>query len=113
MRPIGQHPFARWSRKNAALGARLPGTLALIVGVEAVVEGLVERPIAGQVLGENERLEKPGYVCEVPFRRASIFHRLDCHVLGAERLDELMREVPRIQQAVFEIPVPLDRCALN
>ena len=113
VRAIGHDPLARRSGQHAALGARLSRPLALIVGVEAVVEGVVEGAVMRQVFGENECLEKPGDVGEVPFGGACVFHGLDGHVLGAERRRKLVRQAAHIQQPVFEHAAALDRRSLN
>ena len=113
VRAIGHDPLARGSRQHAAFGARLPRPLAFIVGVEAVVEGVVEGAVMRQVLGENECLKKPGDVCEVPFGGACVFHGLDGHVLGAERRRKLVRQAAHIEQPVFEHAAALDRRSLN
>ena len=102
VRAVGQHLLARRPREHAALRARLPRALALVVGIEAIVEGRVEDLVARQVLGKDEGLEEPGDVRQVPLGRARIVHRLDRHVLGRERLGELEREAARLEQALLQ-----------
>ena len=81
MGAIGHDPLARRPCEQPPLGARLPRALALVVGVEAVVEAVVEHPVAGQVLGKDKCFKEPRHMREVPLRRARILHRLDRHVL--------------------------------
>ena len=56
------------------------------------VEEHAERGMKGLALriapGENERLEEPRGVREMPLRRARLGHRLDRAILGGERSDE-------------------------
>ena len=108
MRAIRQNALDRRSRENAAPGARLARPLAFVIGIEAVVEGFIEHPVAGQVLGENEGLEEPRDVREVPFGRARILRRLDGHVLGRQRVRQSLGQVPRVEQTVFENALTFD-----
>src|ERR1700678_1328828 len=62
----------------------MTGSDGLVVRVEDVREGVVERAVPGGVLAEDERLEEPRYVGPVPFRGAHVGHRLDCLILGAQ-----------------------------
>ena len=101
MRAIGQHLLGRGARQHATLGARLPGPLALVIGVEAVVERGVESPVVRQMLGEDEGLEEPGDVGQVPLGRAGVVHGLDGHVLGRQRRGELQGKAPRLEQALL------------
>src|SRR5262245_18558195 len=50
---------------------------------------------------------------EVPFGRARVFHRLDRHVLRRERACQVLREVARVEQAVFENALAVDSGALD
>ena len=102
MRAIGENALGRRPRKDAALRARLPRPLALVIRIEAIVEVGIEGSIAGQVLGQDEGLEEPGDMRQVPFGRAGIVHGLDGHVLGGERLGELERQAPRLEQALLQ-----------
>jgi hypothetical protein len=77
----------------AALGPGVPGADGLVVRVEQVAEGLVERLVAGVVGLEDERLEEPGGVGPVPLRGADVGHRLDGLVLGTERRGQRLGEV--------------------
>src|SRR5512143_498571 len=75
---------------------------ALVIGVEAIFEALVEHAIAGQEALQQEGLEEPGGVREVPFGRARIVHRLDDLVLIAQWRRKLGRERARLHEARLE-----------
>ncbi len=66
----------RRAREHAASGTRLTRAYALVVGVEQEIELRIEGAVAGEILFEDHRLEKPGRMREVPFCRARIGHRL-------------------------------------
>ena len=85
MLPIGENPIERRPGEKSALRPGLPGTLVLIVGVEAIVERLIEQRIASQIGRQDKGFEKPSCMSEMPFGRTGVFHRLDDHVFGAER----------------------------
>ena len=85
------------------LRARMPVALGLVVGIEAVVEVVGERPIAGQMLAQDEGLVEPGRVREVPLGGARVVHGLDGLVLVAQGHGERQRQRPAVAQAGFEI----------
>ena len=70
----------RRAAEHSALGPRMPLALALVIAVEQVGEALVERPVAGHMIAQNEGLEEPGRVGEVPFGRRGVGERLDRRV---------------------------------
>jgi hypothetical protein len=109
----GENALARRPREHAAPGARLPRTLALVVGIEAIVESIVEGAVSGEVRAENKGLKKPGNVCEVPFGGARVFHRLDGHVLGAERCRQFVRKMSRNEEPIFECTTARNGRTLN
>ena len=57
-----------------------------VVRVEQVGEERVERPVVGGVRAEQERLEEPTGVREVPLGRAGLGGGLELVVLGLQRL---------------------------
>ena len=65
-----------------------------VVGIEEVGVGLVRGLVAGEVGLQEEGLEEPAHVRQVPLGGADVLHRLDDVVLGGERLAELLRERP-------------------
>jgi hypothetical protein len=79
------------AREMAALGPRERMSDALVIRVEQMVVASVERLITAQMRHEHERLEEPRRVCEVPFRRADVGHRLHDVVLRPERRTERFR----------------------
>src|SRR5687768_688258 len=64
---IGANLTGAWPRQQPASGARLPRPDTLVVGVEAILETLVEDLIAGKERLEQERLEEPRRMREMPF----------------------------------------------
>ncbi len=97
---IGAHLMAGGPREQSALRPRVPGADALVIGIEAVLEALVEHAIAGQEALQHESLEEPGGVGEMPLGRARIVHGLDDLVLVAQRARKPGGERPRLDQAV-------------
>ncbi|MCY1303951.1 hypothetical protein D9M70_536830 [compost metagenome] len=88
VRAIGPHPGQRRSRQQTALRPRLARAEGFVIGIEQVGEGGIERAVVRCVRGEQKGLEEPGGMGQVPFGRAGIGHRLDDHVLLAERRDQ-------------------------
>ena len=74
-----------------AARARVADAVAdgVVVGIEEHPEPRVERPVAGDVALENEGLEKPRRVREMPLHRARVGHRLQRAVLGGQRSRQL------------------------
>ena len=99
---IGAHLLRRGPRQEPALRARMPGAHALVIGIEAIFEALVEDAIVGEEALQQERLEEPGGVSEMPFGRARIVHHLDDLVLVAQGLGKLGGERPRCDQPVAQ-----------
>jgi hypothetical protein len=66
----------------------------VVVGIEEEIEARVEAPVAGVRAGEDERLEEPAGVREVPPDRARVRHRLGRAVLGRERFRDALRRAP-------------------
>jgi len=78
---IPLHIGQRRSRDEPALRARVYLADALVVAVEQHPKARIERPEAGLVRFQDEGLEEPGGVREVPLRRAGIRHRLNLAIL--------------------------------
>ncbi len=55
---VGEHAFGRWSRQQPALRARMPRAQALVVGVEAIVEGVIEQPGSRRDAASARRFRK-------------------------------------------------------
>jgi hypothetical protein len=83
MGAVGEDAIARRPREESALAARLPRPMRFVIGIEAIVESLVERLKAVEMAGENEALEEPSRMRKMPFGRTGVVHRLDGHILGA------------------------------
>ena len=61
----------------------------VVVAVEEPVEVGVEGFVAGEEVAEDEGLEEPACVGEVPLCGAGVWARLDHEVFGGERSDEV------------------------
>ncbi len=85
MPAIGINLLDPWTRQHAAPRSRKGQAMGLVVGVEQVVVGLVQAPVARQVGQQHEGLEEPGDVCQMPFRRAHLRCALDDIVLHLQR----------------------------
>jgi hypothetical protein len=82
---VALHVDERRPRDQASAGARMLLSHTLVVAVEENPEGRIERLVGGRVALEQEGLEEPGDVGEVPLGRARVGHRLHLAVLGRER----------------------------
>jgi len=81
---IGADGVDRRARQKASLGARMARADRLVIGIEQVGEGRVERPVGGIERRQDKGLEKPAGVRQMPLCRADIGHRLDRLVLGRQ-----------------------------
>ena len=81
------------SAQVAALGARVHVADRVVVRVEDPLVTIVDGRVAGLPRAEDEALEEPGRVPQVPLRRARFDARLDDLVLDGERRRELERRV--------------------
>ena len=68
----------------AALASCVPWPGGLVIGVEEECELRIERRITIEVHAKDERLEEPGDVGAMPFRRAAVRHGLHDLILGRE-----------------------------
>jgi hypothetical protein len=82
---IGMHLVEAGARDQPPLRARVPCAHRLVVRIEEKAEALVEAHVAASMRLEQESLEKPSRVREMPFGWARVGHRLDDLVLGAQR----------------------------
>ncbi len=76
------------SRQKAALRARMARPDRFVIGVEQIGEGGVEFAVSRVEGTEQEGLEEPAGVRQMPFRRADIRHRLDRLILGRQVTSE-------------------------
>src|SRR5262245_21139851 len=72
MLAIGAHLVGRGARQQAALAAWLSRPDALVIGVEAIFEALVENAVALEKGLEHEGFEEPARVGEMPFGGACV-----------------------------------------
>ncbi len=87
MASIRENGVEARARKKAALRTRMALADRLVVGVEEHPEGGIENAIAAHRL-EQEGLEKPRGVSEVPLHRARVGHGLQRAILGRQRRGE-------------------------
>ena len=81
------------SREQPALRARpIAGLGLLVVGIEQMVEALVEHAVTGQKGLEQKGLVEPGHMRQVPFRRAGLDPGLQPVVLHHQRLAQALGE---------------------
>ena len=74
--------------EHAAARARVALALALVIGIEQIGPALVAQAIAGDMVAQDEGLEEPAGVGEVPFGRRGVGHRLEGGVgVGQRRGD--------------------------
>ncbi len=73
------------TRQQAPFGTRILNPNLIIVGIEQVGEIVVPRGIAGASLRQDEGLEKPSGMGQVPAGRAGIRHGLDDVILNCQR----------------------------
>ena len=91
---VREHLAHRGAGNQSASGAAVALARLHVVRVEKVGVSFIQRLVVGVVRAQDERLEKPAYMRQVPFRRAYIFHRLDDVILRDERLAERFSELP-------------------
>ena len=88
---VAAHFRHRRARQRAAQRARELVADAVVVGVEEVLEGGVERPVAVRERLQQEGLEEPGRVRQMPARRAGIDDRLHHVVFGGQGFAQRFR----------------------
>src|SRR5690242_16951641 len=85
-------------RQHSAPGTRMPRAERLIVRIEEKVVALVERTIAGRVRQQDNALEEPCGMGEVPFRGAGVGHRLDRLILRRQRTGQPFGETAHLPE---------------
>src|SRR3954447_26261023 len=76
MGSIEADPIKGWTRECAADGPMRVAAEPLVIRVEEEAELRIESGVIGHVGHENERLEEPSGMREVPFCRARLRHGL-------------------------------------
>ncbi len=100
MATIGQDLLDAGTRDHAALRARMARPDGLVVGVEEIFVGRIVDAIVARVRAQQEGLEEPRRVCEMPLGRAGVGHRLHGLVFRRQRSSELLAERANRQEAV-------------
>ena len=106
---IGADRIDRRPRQKPALRARVTRPGRLVIGIEQIGEGRVEHPVGRIERPEQEGLEKPAGMGEMPFRRADVGHRLDRLVLGRQIGGECLGVLADRGEAVALGPPILNR----
>jgi hypothetical protein len=91
VRTVGIDLRDRRARDEPALRTAVPLAGLHVVRVEQERVARVERHVPGVVRAEDERLEEPAGVREVPLGRARVGHRADDVVLDRQRLAQRLR----------------------
>ena len=107
---VGQHGGQRRPRQQAALRPRMLAPHALVVGVEEHAKRRVERAKALLVPLQDEGLEKPAGMRQVPFGGTGVRHGLHAAVLGRQRPRQRLGGGAHGQVAAHRIVVARLRC---
>lgn len=86
--------------QHAAAGAGMPVTFGLVVGVEEIAELRVEGPVAGLELLQDEGLEEPGRMRQMPFGGTGVFHGLHHLVFRRQVGHQCLRQGARRDQVL-------------
>src|SRR5262249_36810226 len=89
--------------QQAALRARMLRADLLVVRVEQLAESGVKGSVVRARSSQDEGLEEPARMGEVPLRGAGIVHRLHLAVLGRERRPQLLGERSHRAIAVSQV----------
>src|SRR4051812_29284340 len=98
MGAVAAYLVERRAAEHTASRALMPRPFRLVIAVEQEGVALVERRAAEHMIAQDEGLEKPGRVGEVPLRRRGVGERLDRRVGVAERRGEVERQLARREQ---------------
>ncbi len=70
------------ARQQAPVRSRMTRAQGLVIGIEQEAVAGIEKPVAVKIRLEQEGLEEPGGVRQMPLGRAGVRHRLDDLILG-------------------------------
>ena len=103
MGAIGANVVKRRPAQQPARRPRNPRALGLVIAVVEEGEARVEGTVAGNEVAQDEGLEEPGRVREMPFGRRSVRHRLEAGVCVGQIARQREREGPHAIVAVAQI----------
>ncbi len=89
---IVDHVGEAGPRQQAALGPRMARAFRFIIAVEQERPALVVQLVAGNMVAQDERLEKPGEMRKMPFGGGRVRHRLRRRVAVGERRGQIEAE---------------------
>src|SRR4051794_8592273 len=92
MRAVGENLGIGGPRQERAFRPRMRLALAFVIRIEAEIEFRVENPEARQMMLQDESLEEPGDVRQMPLGRARVLHGLDDLIFRRERSRKTGRE---------------------
>ena len=104
MGAIGDDLGHRRARQQAPVRTGVPVPHPFVIGVEQVSERGIERRVCRQMRSQDEGLEEPGHMSEMPFRRADVGHRLHLLVFRRERRSEFFAQRPDFAVPAREAP---------
>ena len=91
VRAILEHLAHGRARDEPAHRATVPLARLHVVRVEQIRVSRIRRHIFRRMRAEDERLEEPARMREMPLRRAHVGHAADDVILGIERLAQTLR----------------------
>ena len=87
-------------RQNVPQGPQRAIANRVVVRIEEAAEGWMIRPEILHVLRQDEGLEKPSGMCQVPLRGTGVRHRLQRVVFHGKRSAQMQRKVAHSQIAL-------------
>ena len=91
MRAIRADRIRRRPAQQPAHRARMPVADCLVIGIEQIAEGGIERTVIRQIRPQDELLEEPRRMGAMPFGRAGIRHPLQTLVFRRQRGHQCFR----------------------
>ena len=96
----GQDLSDGWAAEHAALGPWMAISDGFVIGVELIVPDRIAARIVLQVFLQQESVEEPGGVRQMPFRRAGVGHALQDKILRLQRSDQGLTALTHVQQGI-------------
>ena len=103
MRAIGENLSQRGASQQPPLRSCVTITLSLVIAIEKIGISVVENGIAGDMVAQQEGLEKPAGMGKMPFGRRRIIHRLHGGVCVAQTFrqpDRMAADVSKTSEKI-------------